>query len=356
MLVQPLCAVCTVPDSSAAEPGSPAILMDLGHFRQAEAILEPLAQSNPGDANLAWLLARAKAGLGDLESALKLAERALVADDSNSAYHVQVAAAAGRMAEKASLLKQLGLARRAKKELDTALSLDSNNLDALYGLMLYYYAAPSFIGGDRQKAQLMAEAMTRINPGRGYLAQARLAKDRKDSAHEEEFYLKSNEADPLFYEARVTLSSFYLEREKPDYALAARYACEALEIDPAGAQAWKNLAELAVVDQCWTELDDLLVEAERRNPLDLAPYYGAATALMRTSRHLARAEEYLRKYLAQPPDANEPSPGYAHWQLATVLEKEGRVPDAVVELELALADEPGIEGAKRDLKRLKTHS
>ncbi len=328
--------------------------MDLGHFRQAESILEPLVQSSPEEPNVAWLLSRAKAGLGELDTALKLAEKALLADNANAAYHVQVAAVVGRMAEKASLVKQLGLAKRARKELDTALSLDPRNLDALFGLMLYYYAAPSFIGGDKQKAQQMADAMTEIHPARGYLAQARLAKDRKDPAAEEEFYLKAIEADPQYYEAKVTLSNYYLETSKPDYSAAERYACEALAVDPGGEQAWKNLAEILAAKQCWTELDTLVSEAAKLNPQDLASYYVAATSLLRTGSLYDTAEAYLRKYLAQPPDANEPSLGYARWQLATILDKLGRRPEAVGELERALAEEPSLDGARKDLKRLRS--
>ena len=222
--------------------------------------------------------------------------------------------------------------------------------------MLYYYAAPSFIGGDKQKAQQMADAMTEIHPARGYLAQARLAKDRKDPAKEEEFYLKSIEADPQYYEAKATLSSYYLEMSKPDYANAEKYACEALAIDPGGEQAWKNLAEIKAAKQCWTELDTLLAEAEERNPRDLASYYVAATALLRMDRLYDVAEAYLRKYVTQPPDANEPSLGYAHWQLATTLEKQGRRLEAVEEVERALNEEPSLDGARKDLKRFRGKS
>ncbi len=295
--------------------------MENGHFRQAEALLEQMLESQDAEENaeISWLMSRAKAALGDLEVAHELAERALLADSSRSEYHVQLAAVEGRMAEKASLFKQLGFAKRAKKELDIALSLDPRNLDALYGLMLYYYAAPAFVGGDKNKAREMAETMTAIDPARGYLAQARLAKDRKDPVQEEEFYLKAIEADPGFYEAKAALSSFYLQAAKPKFDDARKYACEALAIDPGGAQAWKNLSEIAAADQCWTELDAILLEAAERNPFDLAPYYAAATAMLREGRLLETAEAYLRRYGAQPPDANEPS----------------------------------LEGARKDLKRLK---
>ena len=41
----------------------------------------------------------------------------------------------------------------------------------------------------------------------------------------------------------------------------------------------------------------------------------------------------------------------AHWRLAQALEKQGRKPEAVAELEAALRLEHGLEGAEKDLKR-----
>ncbi|MDQ6666231.1 MAG: hypothetical protein M3Z23_17775 [Acidobacteriota bacterium] len=300
---------CALPATPPTVSYTPAALMENGHFRQADALLESMLEAQDADENaeLSWLLSRAKAALGELELAHELAERALLADSSNSEYHVQLAAVEGRMAEKASLFKQLGFARRAKKELDIALALDPRNLDALYGLMLYYYAAPAFIGGDKNKAREMAETMTAINPARGYLAQARLEKDRKDPVREEEFYLKAIDADPDFYEAKAALSSFYLQAATPKFDAARTFACEALAIDPAGGQAWKNLAGIAAAGQCWTELDAILSEAAERNPFDLAPYYSAAAEMLREGRLLQTAEAYLRRYAARAPEANEPS-------------------------------------------------
>ena len=281
--VLPACNLPAPPTENVPRNDSPALLMDAGHFRRAEAILVPLAEANPDDPNTAWLLSRAKAALGDLDTSLKLAEKAVAADDTNADYHVQLAATCGRIAEKANLLKQLTLAKRAKKELDTALALDPQNLDALYGLMLYYYAAPSMIGGDKKKAQQMADAMTTVDAGRGYLAQARLAHEMKDPVKEEEFYKKSIEANPQFYEPKAALAGFYLNLPKPDQASAENYACDALAADPGRADAWKSLAEIRVASQCWTELDNLLALAEQFDPDDLAPYYSAATAMLRIS-------------------------------------------------------------------------
>ncbi len=349
-------AACPLLKVDGARNLSAEELLLTGHFLRAKAMLELAARAKPDDAQTLLALSRAQAGLGDLDAALKSAEALVAAEPNRSDAHVQLASVLGRMAERASMFKQLGLARRAKKELDTALALDPKNLDALYGLMLYSYAAPSFIGGDKLKAQEYAQTMIDVHPARGYLAQARLAKDRKDAAKAEELYRKSVEADAQFYEALTTLASFYLYAALPDYDNAGKYACRALSVDPQRAEAWKILAELTVQSQCWNELDELLVAAEAAVPDDLAPYYSAAVALMKRGSHTPLAEEYLRKYESLPAEANEPSTAYAHYQRGLALEKLARNDEAAVELHNAVDAEPNFELAKEELKRLEKNN
>jgi hypothetical protein len=76
-------------------------LLDSGHYLRAEQILQPLASDPAFDpkasARIAWMLSRAKAALGKLDEAMTLAETALAGDTPSPAYHVQVAAVAGRL-------------------------------------------------------------------------------------------------------------------------------------------------------------------------------------------------------------------------------------------------------------------
>jgi hypothetical protein len=48
-----------------------------------------------------------------------------------------------------------------------------------------------------------------------------------------------------------------------------------------------------------------------------------------------------------------PSLAFAHWRLATTLERQNKKPEAIAELETAVRLHPDLEGAKKDLKRLK---
>jgi tetratricopeptide (TPR) repeat protein len=287
-----------------AEPPSPDELAEAGHFLRLKAVMEPRIQAHADDAEALYYLSKAEGALGNTDVALKLADRAVALEDTNSKYHVQLAAACGRLAQTASLMKQLGYARRAKKELDIALELNPENQDAMYGLTLFYFAAPSFLGGDKQKAQATAMSLTRQNPARGYLTQARLANERKDAAAEEDFYKKSIAADPNFYEGKVALASFYLTR---DISAARRQASEALAIDPGRADAWKILAQIHVATQCWDELLTLLESARQAVPDDLACYYSTAVALEQAGHFLGWAGEFLNVYMGAQPEGNEPT-------------------------------------------------
>ena len=57
-------------------------------------------------------------------------------------------------------------------------------------------------------------------------------------------------------------------------------------------------------------------------------------------------------YLTQPAEGQQPSLATAHWRLALTLEKEGRKPEAIRELQTALDQDPSLELARKDLKRL----
>jgi len=269
-------------------PGSdPQLHIEQGRFKLA---LEELTGSG---ARECYLRSKAEAGLGDLEASLHSAEQALEMEPARAEYHVQVAAACGRLAEKASLMRQLGLARRAKKELDAALQLNPVDIDGLYGNMLFYYAAPSFFGGDKAKAEAAAESITKINPARGHLAHAQLARDRRDAAAEELFYRKSLEADPAFYEARSTYAAFLLDKDRE---AAEQHACQAVHIDPNRAAAWVTLAEAAVANQCWDEMFAVLSSAKAAVPESREPEYAAGVALIRLGMHYRWAAQFLEHY------------------------------------------------------------
>lgn len=347
-----------MPQPPAVTPTlAPAQLIEAGHALKAKARLLPVVKAEPTNDTAAWLLSKSLLGLGDLDGALELAERTVVLTPDNAAYHVQLGVVLGRMAEKASIFKQMGLARRAKKELDAAIALDPRNVDGLMGVMMYDYSAPSFLGGDKTKAPELAARIAAIDPVRGWLARAALARERKDTAAELDFILRAIDEDPGNFDAQSALAQYYLDHprnESPDYTKLEETACRLLEIDATRADGWRVLAEVRVASYCWTQVAEILEAAEGWNPDDLSPYYAAAEAMVRSNERLTVAREYLEKYLAAPADGSAPSHAMAHWQLATLCEKEQHLDDAVAQLEMAVEEDPSLEAARKDLKRLKT--
>jgi tetratricopeptide (TPR) repeat protein len=345
---------CDLPQLPADSPArTPLQLIEAGHDLLAKAMLTPLVDAEPSNAAAASLLSRALLGLGELDASLVLAERSVSLDDDNAAYHLQLGDVLGRMAEKASIFKQLGFARRTRKELEAAVALDPRNLDGLYGLMMYYFSAPSFLGGDKAKAEEFAARIADVDAARGWMARAALAHEQKDAAAELDVRLRSIAADPGNFDALSELTQYYLDQPHPNLGLIEKSGCKLLELDAGRPDGWRALAEVHVASHCWTELEQVLNSSERFNHEDLSPYYSAAAALLREDERTAAAQVYFDKYLSQPSDGGEPSRAQARWQLATLLEKTQHPDAAVEQLSLALQDDPGLEAAKKDLKRLR---
>jgi tetratricopeptide (TPR) repeat protein len=346
--------VCVV--AGAADPGSAEALIDAGHWKRARAILEPSVVANPRDAQAACLLSRIKVAFGDLDGALKSAQQAVALEDGNSNYHFQLAEVYGEMAARASMFAAASLAGKFKGELDASLARDPKNLDALDALMQYSFQAPGLMGGDKGKARAIAEELVQLSPVRGYLAQAELAKEAKDFAKVEECLLKAVQADPKNYEAQTALAGFYTQPSHRKTESAGKHAREAVQLDPARAKGYSILAVVLALEQRWSELEAVLSASEKTVADDLAPYFEAANALLESGVELKRGEAYLRKYLAQEPEGEEPDAAQAHRLLGLILEKQGRSAEAVSELEMAVQMDPRFKAAKEDLKRVKNGS
>jgi tetratricopeptide (TPR) repeat protein len=341
---------------AAADPPSAEALIDAGHWKRARSILEPRVAANPRDAEAACLLSQIKITFGDLDGALKYAQQALALDGGSSNYHFQVAWAYGEMAEKASLFMAAAYARKFKAELDASLARDPKNMDALEGLMRYCNEAPRIMGGDKAKAQAIAKELVQLDPVRGYLAEAELAKEDKDMGKVEECFLKAVQADPKSYEAQTTLANFYTKSPHRKTEAAEKHAGEAVQLHPARAKAYSILAAVFALEQRWRELEAVLSASEKNVPDDLAPYFQAANALLESGVDLKRAEAYVRKYLAQEPEGEEPDAAQAHRLLGLILGKQGRRPEAVSELATAVRMNPRFKEAKEDLQRLRAGS
>jgi tetratricopeptide (TPR) repeat protein len=326
---------------------SPDDLLPGNHFKR----FRTLAAAHPAnDAEGLYLNATVKQLWDALDDAEKLAERAIEANPKDARYHYRLAVIAGEKAQRASVLHQLGLARKFKKEADATLALDPNHVRTLDMMMEYYLHAPGIIGGDKSKAHAVADQLMKIDPVEGFRAQITLARYDKQEDRVEGLLRKSVEVRPASWEAHMDLGGWCANHTK--FEEAERHAREAIKIHPDRAAAYGLLAAVLVHQDKWQELDPMLAQAEKSDPENLLPYYRAANNCLSRKVELPRAERYFRKYLTLEPEPMTPTLANAHWRLALVLEQQSRKPEAIAELQTALKIEPN-SPAKADLKRLK---
>jgi tetratricopeptide (TPR) repeat protein len=340
--------------SPARAADDPRALMDEGHYRRAQAILEPQLASKPDDPRTLYLMSRLKLETNDVQAALPLAEKAASLAPRDADYRYQVAACVGTQAQQAGKLKALGLAKRFKREAEAALALDPRSVDAAEGLAQFYSQAPGIAGGDDKRAYALAESLVRIDPARGRLLQSSLYyRDKKKDQGDQALRQALAEA-PGNYQVQMSMVRFLANDEHKQYDEAEAHAKAALAIAPGRIGCYGALASIYAHLARWDDLDRILAAAERAVPDNRSAHYQAARILLADDKEPARAEKLFRYYLAAEPEIGAPTLAHAHWRLGLVIEKQGRKPEALAEVEQALALKPDLgDEAKKDLKRLK---
>ena len=104
-------------------------LMRNGHWKRARDLVGASYRSHPNDARSAYLMARVSGAFKDFEVEFRYAEIAVRLDPKTSAYHRELGLARMHAVEKSSMLKAIGMMRRARAELDASLAIAPNDLD-----------------------------------------------------------------------------------------------------------------------------------------------------------------------------------------------------------------------------------
>jgi tetratricopeptide (TPR) repeat protein len=338
------------PGVAGADLG-PLELMERGQRRRAVDLAEQRRRTHPDDPIALRVLATLHAEQGRFDEATPLAERLVELAPKDPDAHFTLARVYGMHARASSVLKKPGLAGRFKKEADLALSLDPDHEGALESMIEFHREAPGIVGGDRKKVAGLCDRLIQAHPTAGWLKKADIAGDEKDSTLAENFLRKAvaaeNAPQAKFALARWLAPSW----RKP--AEAERFAREAATAEPWRSGAWALIVALQGLQQRWAEVEATLIAAEAGAPGELGPHYQAARLLVAAKKEPARAEALLRRYIKAEPETGQPSHAAARWRLAQALEQQGRVPEALAELRMAIKLDSKLDGAKQDLKRLK---
>jgi hypothetical protein len=281
-------------------------LIEAGHWKRARAIVEPRLRESPDDAEANYLESMIRNAFGDRKTPPALAEKAVRLDANVARYHRQLAEVQGVMAQHAGIFQQVSLGRRFRKEIGIALQLDSRDVQAHRDLIEFYLLAPGILGGDAKKADQVAEEIAAINAAEGFLAKARIAEFRKNQEQREAMLRRAAEVRPPLYKAQIAAAEFYLGTRR-NVEVTETFAKAAIAVDSGRVAAWSILAAVDAGRADGSALDALLASAAQAVPDDATPYYRAAERLRCDGREPARVERYLRVYMAQEPEGNQPT-------------------------------------------------
>jgi tetratricopeptide (TPR) repeat protein len=291
-------------------------LFDAGQYSQSADLLSAAASKSPNDPQLRFLLGRCYYELGDFARAIDALEQGVALASQDSQGHDWLGRAYGRKAEQEVFFTAYSLARKTRHEFETAVDLDSTNLEAQRDLIRFDMNAPSMVGGGDDKAQHEIDALAKVDPVEADLARAEFYATKK----------RYDDADQLYQKILADPKRVGVALEAADYC---RDRGEAPQMSAA------------------------VAAAAKLDPNDRRLAYYRAVADVMSGQRAAEAEQLLRSYLSATPENSQmPSHSSALEWLGALYEKEGRYSEAVQEYKACLDLDPKDRGARDGLHRV----
>jgi tetratricopeptide (TPR) repeat protein len=242
LLLGMICMLTRV--GAAGEVESAVGLYNHGEYRQAADAFSKLCREHPEDGGLRVWLGKSYLKLRRWDDAVRELEKAVTADPQNGTYHLWLARAIGKKAEHAFLFSAFGLARRARKEFETASELAPDDLDARFDLLEFYIQAPGIVGGGRSKAEAQAQEIAKRSPRLGYTARADIFREKEEWDKARSELVEATKKFPEDAGSFVDLADFLLARG--DLEAAEAGARRAVELDGTSPHARMLLAAAEV--------------------------------------------------------------------------------------------------------------
>jgi tetratricopeptide (TPR) repeat protein len=316
----PLAALRAEPPAAAP---SPELAAAREHFTarrdtEAQAAFERILAADPANHEAVYHLGRLAKRRGDWPAVAEFYERCTILAPAEALYWADLGEAYGKLAGKAGIFKQLGLARRCRAALEKAVALAPDNLDYRRGLLEFCEKAPSIAGGGRDKALAQAAEIAKRDAYAGALATGGIHARAKNWAAAEIAFAQAARLRPAAIEPPSALGLLYAEQE--------RYADALVQFD----------------------------QALARNPDDFAVLYQIGRVAALSGLNLAEGETALRRYLAQPAHLpGLPTNAHAQFRLGDILARRGDTAAARAAYEEALRLDPALAPAAEALAKLK---
>jgi tetratricopeptide (TPR) repeat protein len=287
-------------------------------YAKAILALQAAAAKDPQNGDVQLLLAKSYLELRENDPAIYSAEKAVAIDPQNSTYHEWLGRAYGEKASHAIWFSAMSLAKKTRKEFETAVQLDGKNFSARQALIEYDCSAPGIVGGGEEKALPEIQQLAAMDAAEGHYATGNCRRQKKDYAVTDEEFAKALESNPKSAELIYDIGDYGVKRSQPERLLA--------------------VADLG----------------ERVAPGDPRGMFYRGVALVLKKENPEEAERLLREYAKKAPTrSGYPRPAAAHAWLGRLFEDQSHMEDAVKEFEGALKLDPKNKMAQEALKRLK---
>src|SRR5258708_22370300 len=130
--------------------------------------LQAAAAKDPQNGEVQLLLVKSYLELQEHDAAIKSAEKAVAIDAQNSVYHEWLGRAYGEKADHASLFSAMSLAKKTRKEFETAVQLDGRNYSARQALIEFDCSGTGMAGGGEEKALPPIKQLAEIGAAGGH--------------------------------------------------------------------------------------------------------------------------------------------------------------------------------------------
>ena len=287
-------------------------------YPKAIQSLQAAAAKDPKNGDIELLLAKSYLELQERDAAIRSAERAVGLDPKNSVYHEWLGRAYGDKADHAAWFSAISLAKKTRKEFQTAVELDERNFSAQQALIEFDCSAPGMVGGGEEKAQPQIKELAAMDAAEGHYAAGNCRRQKKDFATADEEFTKALESQPKSAELIFDIGDYAVKRSQPERLIAVADA------------------------------------GERVAPNDPRAKYYRGVGLVLSKERPEEAERLLQEYASQAPRRSEyPSPAAARVWLGRLFESQNRTVDAEKEYETAVRLDPKNKVAQEALKKIR---
>lgn len=298
------------------------LLFSQNHIEQATPLFQEARKLKADESVANMYLGRIEMANERFDEAEEYLEQAVEQSSENAEIQFWYGAVNCDQAGRASIFSAPGYAKTCYKAFEKAIALDPSFARAKAGLIQFYAKAPSIVGGDLERATLLAKELVGESPEKGYplLAQIYFDGDDKQKEAATKLLLESIQKYPQSADLHYEIGMQYQQQKQYAEAFSALEKSQQL--------AKEKLAKIQSKLEASSQSFEQQVEAHQENnrtqsTLQKATYQIGKTAIL-SNQNLERGATALEAYLNYELMPGSSSKSWAHYRLGLIYELQDR--------------------------------